>query len=83
MKKAPRRKNNLGHIKGGGEVFNQYYEYDAEEESREEVLNHSEVQSVHYKENATSPMCLTLLVQYLMHQLRLQLHIHSQLQSYE
>ena len=23
MKKAPRRKNNLGHIKGGGEVFNQ------------------------------------------------------------
>ena len=29
-------------------------------ESREEVLNHSEVQLGHYKENATSPMCYTV-----------------------
>ena len=33
---------------------------DNEEESREEVPNHSEVQSVHYKDNATSPMCYTV-----------------------
>ena len=34
-------------------------EYD-EEESTEEVPNYSEVQSVHYKENDTSPMCYTV-----------------------
>ena len=33
---------------------------DDAEESREEVLNHSEIQSVHYKENTTSPMCYTV-----------------------
>lgn len=81
MKKAPRRKNNLGHIKGGGEVFNQsIMMLKRSQEKKCYIIQKSSQYTI---KKMPLVLCVTLLMQYLMHQLRLQLHIHSQLQSYE